>query len=114
MATITLTPQRTVQGGAAVTRTGSLSIADTFKFRNDGKTVLLFEKTGAGACTVSVVTPKTEAGLGVADQPVTVPASTGDVACGPFPKDIFNDGNDDVSFTISEATGLNVAVLSLP
>lgn len=113
MANVTLTPQQVVKGGAAVTRTGSLSVADTYVVRNDGKTILHFRKSGAGACTVTVQTPAQVGGLDVAENTVTVPATTGDVVCGPFQASIFNDGSGDVKFTLSEITGLDVAVLKV-
>lgn len=113
MADRILTPQRPSDAGITVSRTSGLLTADTHIVRNDGKTLLLFIKTGAGACTVTIQTPAKVGGLDVAERTVTVPATTGDVAIGPFPPSIFNDGAGDLRFTLSEVTGLDVAVLQL-
>ena len=97
--------------GAAPTRNGSLSISDTYLVRNDGQVLLLFEKSGAGACTVTVQTPVQIGGLAVAERTFSVPATTGDVAAGPFPASIYSDGLGDLRLTLSEVTGLTVAAL---
>jgi hypothetical protein len=116
VAVITLT--RTVapgDGAAAVTvaRTALTSTTDSYRFANDGSTVLLFEKTGVADCTVTVVTPAQLAGIGVADPSFTVPASTGDVIIGPFMPSVFNDAGGYASFTITNSAGLSVGVASL-
>ena len=111
MADVRITPQRPNDGGITATRTGSLLTTDTHLVRNNGVTLLLFEKTGAGACTVTVQTPATVVGLAVAERTFTVPATTGDVIAGPFPPGVYNDGADDLRFTLSEITGLTVAAI---
>ena len=97
--------------GAAPTRNGALSIADTYLVRNDGQVLLLFEKSGAGACTVTIQTPVQVGGLAVAERTINVPATTGDVAGGPFPASIYNDALGDMRLTFSEVTGLTIAAL---
>ena len=113
MVDVTLTPQRPSDGGVTVTRTSSLSTSNVYVVRNDGKTMLLFIKTGAGACVVTVQTPAQVGGLAVAERTFTVAATTGDVAAGPFPPGIYNDSNGDLKVTLSEITGLDIAVLQL-
>ena len=113
-ANVTLTVQTTSKTGSDVSRTDSgLSTSNTYKFRNDGKVLLLFEKSGAGDCTVTVTTPGTASGLAIADVTFNVPASTGDVVAGPFQTSLFNDSSDDVSFTISDTVGLSIAVIGI-
>jgi hypothetical protein len=92
-----------------------LNVVDTFVFSNDGRTVLHFMKSGAGACTVTISTPGTVDGLAVADRTVTVAATTGDVVIGPFPPDTYNTPglSTFAGFTVSEVTGLTVAILRL-
>ena len=98
--------------GLTATYTGGLSVANTYLVNNDGRVVLHFKKTGAGACTVTVTTPGTVDGLAVADLTASVPATTGDIFLGPFPTDQYNAaGEQDIRFTLSEITGLTVAVL---
>lgn len=91
-----------------------LTTSETWKFRNDGRTVLLFEKSGtaAGACTVTITTPGTVNGLAISDQTISVAASTASrKQAGPFPASLFNDASGDVSFTVTDTVGLVVAVV---
>lgn len=118
MSTITLTPQTTVRAGLTAVYLGAgasplLNVTDTFTFNNTGNEVLHFKKSGAGACTVTIATPGTVDGLAVADRTVTVPATTGDLFVGPFPANIYNTPGTDLfaGFTVSEVTGLTLAIL---
>ncbi len=113
MADVALASQRITRKKLEASYTGSLSATDTYKVKNDGKVVLHFKKTGAGECTVTVTTPREFDGLAVADLTFTVPATTGDVFAGPFPPYAYNDGKDNLSFTVSEVTGLSVAALRI-
>lgn len=109
-----LSVQQMLKGGLTATYTNSgLTTTDTYKFRNDGKVFIHFKKTGAGACTVTITTPNTSDGLAIADQTVTVDASTGDEMVGPLSPSLFNDASSDVSFTISDTVGLSIAVVRL-
>jgi hypothetical protein len=107
---------RNSPAGLATVYSTGLAQPDTFTFSNDGNVFLHFEKTGAGACTVTVITPGTVAGgIAVADPTYTVPATTGDVMVGPFPPDVFNDpATGLVSFTMSDVVGMSVAAFRLP
>ena len=113
MANVTVTPQQISRTGLDLTDTGSLSTSNNYFFRNTGREFLHFKKSGAGICTVTIVTPKTVGGLGVADLTVSVPATTGDIMVGPFPPDMFNNASGDCEFTLSEVTGLTVACATL-
>lgn len=113
MADVTLTPQQCGIAGITPSYTGSLSAANTYLVRNSGKVFLHFKKTGAGDCTVTLQTPITVEGLAVEEPTVTVPATTGDKMIGPFSPAVFNDQNGDLKFTLSEITGLSVAVVEL-
>lgn len=113
MADVPLTVEQVARSGLAATYTGTLSTADTYQVSNDGKTLLHFKKSGAGNCDVTVVAQTTYYGLTVDDLVVTVTASTGDLFVGPFPPQVFNDGSGLVNFTLSEITGVTVAVLHL-
>lgn len=114
MATVVLIPDVLTDAGLAPTRTAGLNTGNTYKFRNNGKTFLHFRKSGAGACAVTITVQGTLHGKTVNNQTVNVPATTGDVMVGPFPFDVYNDTNKDVSFTVSEVTGLDVAVEQMP
>lgn len=110
MATVNLTPDTASQGGVAVTET-TMAVADNYFVRNSGKLILYFRKTGAGAATITFVTPQTPSGLALADQTVNVPASTGSVAVVLKNRRAFNDASDDVEFTTDDDTGLSVRVI---
>lgn len=118
MATNALATQQLTDLGAAPAYTAAgatplLNTGDAYTFNNDGRTLLYFKKTGAGACTVTVVTPNTVRGKAIADTTFVVPATTGDVMAGPFPPDLYNDANSNVSFSVSDATGLSVAIVRI-
>lgn len=113
MATVALSVEEITRAGKDLTDTGSLSTSDTYTFPNNGRTFLHFKKSGASTCTVTIATPGSVDGLAVADLTVSVPASTGDVMVGPFPREVYNDANGLVSFTLSNITGLTVGVASL-
>lgn len=111
MADVTLTVQEPDVDGLTVTRVAG-STANTYYADNaSGSLKLLFVKTGAGACTVTFVTPRTVDGLAVANPTATVAATTGDVACGAFVPKTYNDALGRVSFTVDEATGLTIAAI---
>lgn len=118
MPNIVLPVQSAVRAGLAPVYTASgasplLNVVDTFRFENTGREVLHFKKTGAGDCQVTITTPGTVDGLAVADRVVAVPATVGDVIIGPFPTAHYNlpGTSTFAGFTVSEVTGLSVAVI---
>jgi hypothetical protein len=121
MGTVTLAVQDLSRSGVTPARTAAgasplLNVTDTFNFNNTGKEFLHFMKSGAGACTVTIVTPGTVDGLAVADRTVTVAATTGDVMIGPFPPGYYNTAGTATfaGFTVSEVTGLTCAIIRMP
>jgi hypothetical protein len=113
MSDVTIVPQRASAVGITPTRSGSLSVSDTYIVRNNGRLLLLFEKSGASDCVVTVQTPAKRGGLDVAERTFTVVATTGDVIAGPFPPPLYNDAAGDLRFTLDEITGLDVAAVML-
>lgn len=113
MSDVRLSPEQILPSGLAATYTGSLDTGNTYLVRNDGRIALHFKKSGAGACNVTIATPGTVGGNAIAERVVEVPATTGDRFIGPLPPHIYNDGSGDLSITVSEVTGLTVAVLRL-
>jgi hypothetical protein len=113
MATVPLIPAAFSTNGLTATFTTPLSLSDTYVVQNNGKVVLHFRKSGAGPCTVTVVTNKTVGGLAVADYTPSVPGSTGDVYFGPYEPDLVNNANGQLAFTVSEVTGLSVQALQM-
>jgi len=115
MGDVRLTVQKVLKAGLDLTDVGGLAVAatSTYMVANDGRTFLHFKKGAAVICTVTIQTPATMGGYAVANQDVIVPANTGDVHCGPFPTRLFNDGNGDLRFTLSDVDGLTVALAKL-
>ena len=106
--------EQIIKAGLTATYTSSgLTTTDTYLVSNDGNVFLHFKKTGAGACTVTIATPNTVQGLSIADQTISIPATTGDKFVGPFSATLFNDAAGNVSFTLSDTVGLSFAVLRL-
>lgn len=91
----------------------AMATGNTYKVRNNGRTLIHIKKSGAGAANITVETPKTVGGLAVADRVVVVPASTGDVMIAPVNEDIFNDAIGDVNLTTDEDTGLTIAAIRI-
>lgn len=114
MAIVPLTPDVMTEAGLVETANGGLSLANTYTFRNNGKTFLHVKNAGGTACVVTLLSPATVAGHAVAAGTVTVPITTGDKLIGPFPASVYDDVNHDVSFTLSFITSVTVAVVQLP
>lgn len=116
MADVRKAIQQVVRAGLAATYHADLTTTDTFLVRNNGHVILHFKKTGAGACTVTILNPLAGGlvdGLVVTNRTISVPATTGDRFVGPFPPHVYNDANGDVRFTLSEVTGLTGAILGV-
>jgi len=108
MSVVNLAVEPLSPAGLDPTRTGSLSTDNQYYFPNNGMTLLHFQKSGATNCTVTIH------GLDAGDDiEVVVPATTGDVMIGPIPPTKYNDGDGKVESTLSNITGLTVAVVSL-
>ena len=91
----------------------SMATGNTYKVRNNGRTLIHIKKSGAGAANITVQTPKKVGGLDVADRVVVVPASTGDVMIAPVNEDLFSDAVGDVNLTTDEGTGLTIAAVRI-
>ena len=91
----------------------AMATGNTYKVRNNGRTLIHLKKSGAGDANVTIQTPKQVAGLAVADPIAIVPATVGDVMVAPVNKDLFNDAVGDVNLTTDEGTGLTIAAVRL-
>jgi len=111
MGDVTITPQTVTDAGLTEPTQTSLATGNTYQVPNDGNVLLYFEKTGAGDATITITTPKTVNGLAVSDRTITVSATTGRDAVGPFPPDVYNSTADEVEFTTDEDTDLTVIAL---
>ena len=112
MVDVVLTVQKLSPTGITPTRT-AISASNIYLVRNNGRVMLALEKSGAGIATITIQTPVTTGGLAVAEQSLTVPATTGDKMAGPFPPSIYNDDDGDLRFSTNEGTGLTCAVVAI-
>ena len=113
MAQLRKTPEDIVRSGLAATYASDYTVvaSNTYIIRNNGKVLLHFKKSGAGACDLIIITPNNVDGLAVNDRTVVIPATTGDKFIGPFPPSFYNDANGDMEISLSEVTGLTGAIL---
>ena len=113
MADVAIAPERVTKTGLTATYTGTMLTTNTYTIRNTGRSILHFLNAGGSDCVITFQTPALLAGLGVAELVVTVIATTGDTFIGPFPPAIFNNGANDLKFTMDFITSVTVAVLEL-
>lgn len=106
-----LASQVTTRAGLAVSFAAASGGGDTF---TPDKDTYLHVKNASGApITVTIVTPRTDPiGNPVADNAISVPATTGDVRIGPFPAEIYADPTTGLAtVTYSGVTSLTVAAV---
>ena len=113
MAEVVLTPLVAAPDGVDGSTPQAVATADNYIFRNDGRTILHFVKTGIGIATIIVITPKTFGGLALDDLEISVPASTGDVYAGPFNPELYHDGSGDVDFSSDDEASLTVEAIKV-
>jgi hypothetical protein len=81
---------------------GMTAVADYDSF-------LHVKNSGAGACTVTLSATAKLGGIGIPDQTVVVPITTGDRMIGPLRPDLFAQTDGTVYIGLSTATGVTVA-----
>lgn len=107
-----LATQPITRAGVAPSYAAAAGGGDTF---TPGPSVFLHVKnTSGGAITVTVVTPRTDAlGNAIADNTISVPATTGDRMIGPFPYEAYADPTTGVAnITYSGVTNLSIGAFS--
>lgn len=112
MANIDLAVQAINRDGVTPTWVTGLSTGNVYRVLNNGRTIIAFRKTGAGACQVTFQTPAQSDGLAVAEflPAATIPATTGEKIYSKLSTQTFNvAGQGYLEFTLSEITGLSVA-----
>ena len=88
--------------------------ADTYKFKNNGRTKMLAVKSSATSIDLTVKTPRKTQGtpsLDIPDYVKTLDAIEMRVI-GPFEPSVYNDANGDVEFDVEAGTGLSMALIS--
>lgn len=88
------------------------AVAASDKFANDGRTYLHVKNGGGSPSTVTIVTQYTAGGLALADQAVSV-TNAQERVIGPFPTDLYNDANGDVTVTYSPTTSVTAGAFKL-
>ena len=112
MANVVVAPVVSKAGGVSAAPQ-TMATADNYIIRNNGRVLLFFRKTGAGAATITIKTPKVVSGLAVAEQTLVVPATTGEEWAGPFNPDTFNDTSGDIDVATSEDTAITMDVVQI-
>lgn len=108
MADVRITPTPLRYSGAANPSQQSVTDADRYLVRNTGRTLLLFENATNAAITVTFDVTRKLGGIAEAVDPtISVPAAAGGedgrVFAGPFPKNVFDNGDADLIFSASGA-----------
>ncbi|MGH7954754.1 MAG: hypothetical protein ACREOZ_02210 [Gloeomargaritales cyanobacterium] len=105
------TPTQLSRGGTGLTAAYSAVTSGGDSFINDGRTVVAFKNTDAGAVTVTFAFGVTVDGQTVTGKTCVVAATTGSVITDVFPAS-YNDAEGTVNWTYSAApAGLTVAIL---
>jgi len=104
----TLTPVAPARAANPIA--GQAAEAGGDDFANDGRQLLLVDNGAVGALTLTVTTTKTVDGEAVADKTIAVPAGERHLV-GPFPTDVYNDGDGKVAVGYSDHTDVTVAVI---
>jgi len=106
MATLTaVAPARAVNPFALA---GAAELGD--EFVNDGKKLFVVNNGSGAAVEVTFATQKTVDGEAIADKVVDVPNGEQHLL-GPFPTDIYNDGDGKVQVTYEDHTSVTVGVI---
>lgn len=108
-----LATQSITRAGLAPSYAAAAGGGDTFT--PDKNTYLQIKNASGGAITVTIVTPRNDAwGNAIADNTVSVPATTGDRLIGPFPAEVYGDPTTGLaSITYSGVTSLTVGAFNL-
>ena len=108
-----LASQSIVRAGLASAYAAASAGGDTFAA--DGRSFLHFKNTSGGAITVTIVTPRNDPyGNAIADNTVSIPATTGDRMVGPFPAEAYSDPTTGLgNITYSASAGLTVGAFQV-
>lgn len=107
---------RTSPNGLSIAFTAAVAAGHSFSNASE-KVMLLVKNTGGSPCTVTIKRPAVVDGMSMTDLSITVPATTGEVLVGPFPKSIYNQtdtGNslaDAVLVDTNVQTGVSLAAI---
>lgn len=105
----TLTAQVPTQAG--ITPTYAAASAGGDQVACDDRLYLHVKNTNAATRDVTIATPGNVDGLAIADNVITVAATTGDRIIGPLKASLYADANGFAQITYSAVTNLTVAAI---
>lgn len=105
-----LTAKTAQRAANAVTVSAATETGDTFV--NTGKEAIYLINASASPVTVSVETTATIDGVAAGAKEIVVPAGTTHLL-GPWPKALYNDGDNLVSITYSAHEDVSLAILKV-
>ncbi len=111
MAVETLTVQGAARTGAQLSAQ-SVTTADGFRFKNDGRTLMIIEEKNAANCELGITPVKTVDGLAVSARTVDVTASQQWVL-GPWAPEQYNDADGYANFTVEADQASAVGLVSV-
>jgi len=89
---------------------GQAAAAGGDDFLNDGEKLLVIENDDVDSMDLTITTTKTVDGEAVADKVITIGAGERHLV-GPFPPQVYNDGDGKVALAYTDETGVTVAVI---
>jgi len=91
-----------------------VAAAASQEFVNDGRTFMIIKNGSGGSITCSVTSAGNTQGRAIADDVITVGATTGEQMVGPWPRSIYNAADGNIDITWSATASVTVAVFRLP
>jgi len=111
MATLTV---NTVVYGGLNSESVFVAAAASQEFANDGRTFMIIRNGDGSSKTCTITSAGTTQGRAIADDVITIGATTGEQMVGPWPRSIYNAADGNIDITWSATTSVTVAVFNLP
>lgn len=92
---------------------GQVGGSNGYKFTNDGRTFLHFKNTNASVRVITFISRRANTDGFIQNVVVDIPATTGDIMIGPFPKGRFDDSAGQVTFWSDDDENLTFRAFSL-
>ena len=91
-----------------------VAAAASQEFVNDGRTFMIIKNGSGGSITCTITSAGTTQGRAIADDIITVGATTGEQMAEPWPRSIYNAADGNIDITWSATATVTVAVFRLP
>jgi hypothetical protein len=108
-----LTVNEIVYGGLDV-ESVYVAAAASQEFPNDGRTFAHIKNASGSSITCTITSAGTTQGRAIADDVITVGATTGEQMVGPWPRSIYNAADGNIDITWSATTSVTIALFKLP